>query len=362
MAKIEKDLKGKALAALNWEPEPGLELPPLHHTTDSIPASVTVDNRDRNQWEIGQLISTSNLKEANKAVINNLAGGVNALQFQLKAPLSEAELGVLLKDVIPSYISLHFRWEQADFPIQEFWTNLNNYLAKQGEPAPAQQGSFLWEPATVGIDLQQAADLINQSSAGDFRFITVASPDTKASTVEQLAGWVGRGQAYISQLQDLGIAPADSAQSLQFSLSIGNVFFLEIAKIRALKLLWANVLKAYQVPALEANINAYTIAPERGEDPYHFMIQSATQAMSAVMGGANRLFVTPADHGMATDDTRFIDNPDFGPRIARNVQNLLQMESFLDRVIDPGAGSYYIENLTQQLATKAWTLFQQDAL
>lgn len=358
MAKIEKDLKGKALEALNWEPEPGLELPPLHHSTDPIPASILVDDRGQNHWEIGQLISVSDLKEANKAVINNLAGGVNALQFRIESPLTEVELGVLLKDVIPSYISLHFGWEKADFPIQEFWGNLSKYLAEQNN----QQGSFLWEPTSAITDLQLASELIRQSSACNFRFITITSQERAGSTAEDLASLVGRGQAYISQLQDLGIAPMDSAKHLQFSLSIGNTFFLEIAKIRALKLLWANVLAAYQIPSLEANINAYTAAPETGEDPYHFMIQSATQAMSAVMGGANRLFVTPADHGTATADSRFRDNPDFGPRIARNVQHLLQMESFLDRVIDPGAGSYYIENLTQQLAAKAWALFQEKAL
>ena len=92
------------------------------------------------------------------------------------------------------------------------------------------------------------------------------------------------------------------------------------------------------------------------------MIQSATQAMSAVIGGANRLFVTAADHGNSTNDSRFTDNPDFGPRIARNVQHLLQLESFMDRVIDPGSGSYYIEHLTQLLAVKAWVIFQEQAI
>jgi len=362
MAKIEKDLKGKALETLNWESEPGLELPPLHHSTDSIPANVVADDRRQNQWEIGQLISVSNLKEANRAVINNLAGGVNALQFQIETPLTVAELNVLLKDVIPSYISLHFEWKRADFPIQAFWANLSHYLTEQDNQGTAAQGSFLWEPATRNIDLQLATKLFSQTGAHNFQFITITSQETSGSSIEELASLVGRGQAHISKLQDLGIAPQDSAKHIQFSLSIGNTFFLEIAKIRALKLLWANVLAAYQVPSLAANINAYTSAPETGEDPYHFMIQSATQAMSAVMGGANRLFVTPADHGSATADNRFRDNPDFGPRIARNVQHLLQMESFLDRVIDPGAGSYYIENLTQQLATKAWVLFQENAL
>lgn len=364
MAKIEKDLKGKAMEALYWEPEPGLVVPPLYHSADPLVPTTTDDQREHNAWEIGQWIRVADLKEANTAVLRNLQGGVQAIQLHLTRSLSAAQLDQLLEGVIPAYVSLHFSWEDPGFPIQDFWPRLQTYLTKHEKNEALWKVSFSWQPASHVEALKPVVDLIRETENSDFQCLNVSAEQAagEASTVENLAELISRGQAYIAQLQELGLEPSQTAQQLQFSLVIGNTFFLEIAKIRALKLLWANVLDAYQLAPIRPNICAYTTRPEGSDDPYHFMIQSATQAMSAVIGGASRLIVTPADQGVAPPDPRFTDKPDFGPRIARNVQHLLQMESFLDRVIDPGAGSYYIENLTQQLSTKAWALFQQRAI
>lgn len=362
MAKIEKDLKGKALESLYWEPEPGLKIPPLFHPSDSPANAELPDHRSANQWEIGQLFHVTDLKETNQRVLVSLKGGATALEFELDAPLTKDELGLLLKDVIPAYISIHFSWNNKDFPVMQFWDALQAYISDQGKAGDGWSGSLHWTPTLDQNTLERTVQLIDNAGQAPIQLLYVKSQNAKLDMADDLAAQILAGQAYIAKLQELGIKPSESAPRIQFALSTSNTFFVEIARIRALKLLWANVLKAYQLNSYPIHITTYTEAPASDDDPYRFMIQSATQAMSAVIGGTTRLFVTPADHGNSTTERRFTDNPDFGPRIARNVQHLLQMESFMDRVIDPGSGSYYIEHLTQELAGKAWKLFQHQAI
>ena len=140
--------------------------------------------------------------------------------------------------------------------------------------------------------------------------------------------------------------------NIQFSIAIGKSYFVEIAKIRALKILWANVLKAYGWEATSPSIEAHLSPSCQSDNPYQNMIAATTQAMSAVLGGVDRLTILPANAATEKAD-------DFTRRIARNVQHLLKMEAYFDRVIDPAAGSYYIEQLTEQLAKQAWKVIQQ---
>ncbi len=359
MAKIEKDLKGKAIEALNWEPEPGWKIPPLFHHTDAPESSFLSDQRSANQWTIGQLIMVKDLKETNQRILTCLQGGANALELHLDAALTKEQLDLLLKDVIPSYIQLHFSWTTAEFPILKLWKAIQAHLQGKGTSSTAWQGSLHWTPDLASEDLESATQLLQHKGDPKLQLFYIKDQaGTSSSMAEELAGLIQQGQAYLAQLQEVGINAQISAPYIQFGISTRNTFFVEIARIRALKILWANVLKAYELDDYPIHIAVRTAAPQSDDDPYRLMIQAATQAMSAVIGGANTLFVLSADQGDSTRDSRFIDNPDFGPRIARNVQHLLQLESFMDRVIDPGAGSYYIEHLTQQLAAKAWELFQ----
>ena len=137
-------------------------------------------------------------------------------------------------------------------------------------------------------------------------------------------------------------------------MAVSTSFFVDIAKLRALRILWANLLDAYgagdaPLPLLVAHLARETQA----DDQHTNMIKAGTQSMAAVIGGADRLYVRPADF--------FNQEPSssFTRRIARNVQHILKMESHLDRVGDPGAGSYYIEMLTEKLADAAWREFQE---
>ena len=158
---------------------------------------------------------------------------------------------------------------------------------------------------------------------------------------------------YLAVLNEKGIPPKTTNNYLQFSVPVGKSYFIEIAKIRALKVLWANILEAFgvenaRIPEIEAHLSPSAF----GDHANTNMIRATSQAMSAVLGGVNRLTVLPSDANIT-------ESTDFSRRIARNVQHLLTMESFLDRVIDPAKGSYYIETLTEKIAEYAWSDFQK---
>jgi len=187
-----------------------------------------------------------------------------------------------------------------------------------------------------------------------FKLVTINGGDLPVGAqdaVSTLATLLKRGDYMIKEFLGKNFSKNDIQNQFQFSLPIGKSYFVEIAKIRALKILWANVLTAHEVENIVSpTIEVHFSKDELTDDVNTNMIHATTQAMSAVIGGVDRLTVLPADKkGTA-----------FTKRIARNVQHLLKMESFMDRVHDPAAGSYYIEKLTEQLAEKAWEIFQKE--
>jgi methylmalonyl-CoA mutase len=163
-----------------------------------------------------------------------------------------------------------------------------------------------------------------------------------------------RGNLYLQKLTERGLSPADAASILHFSVSVGKSYFFEIARIRAFKLLWLNVLKAWNAPLNYPVLDARFQPEAYSDELYTNMIRATTMAMSAILGGADRLTVLPYDAGRASQATY---SQSFSRRIARNVQHLLKMESSLHEIPDAAAGSFYIEKLTQQLAEKAWEGF-----
>ena len=143
---------------------------------------------------------------------------------------------------------------------------------------------------------------------------------------------------------------------MQFSMYIGKSYFVEIAKLRAFKILWANFLKAWGAEPVYPVQDVRFFPGDYTGDLYTNMIRATTMAMSAVLGGANRLTVLPYDAGR---EAEAVYPRAFARRVARNVQHLLQLESGFAELADPAAGSYYLEKLTAQLASSAWEKFQK---
>ncbi|MEX2590021.1 MAG: methylmalonyl-CoA mutase family protein, partial [Chitinophagales bacterium] len=139
---------------------------------------------------------------------------------------------------------------------------------------------------------------------------------------------------------------------IQCTVPVGCIYFVEIAKLRALRLLWPNIIKNYGLHEAAVYIQTRNSPLFTHEDPYWNMLRHTTMAMIAVIGGADSIH-------LKIEGEKEAENPEFFQRIAINVQHILREESKLENVNDPANGSYYIENLSYQLAEKAWGKFQQ---
>ena len=200
--------------------------------------------------------------------------------------------------------------------------------------------------------IQELATTIPQSKVLTVNALSLFKKD--AAVITELAEILAKGNSFLNQLNNNRLEIEDFVNQVQFSITLGDSYFLSIAKIRALKLLWQNILEAWGCNSNPPTIIEVhlTTATQTDNENYN-KIKATAQAMAAVIGGAKRLYIYPSDEvkdGLGTP---------FAQRIALNIQHLMQLESYMNRVVDPAAGSYYIENLTNQLAEAAWKEFQQ---
>lgn len=178
-----------------------------------------------------------------------------------------------------------------------------------------------------------------------------------ATTWQEIAFCISTGHEYLIRLMDKGLTVDQAAACIHFQIGIGANYFYEISKIRALRQVWASVIKEYQ-PAYNCSYNC-NITAKSGfmnkslKDPYTNLLRQTTEAMSAVSGGIENLIVQPYDAYSENGSSMLSE------RMALNISLILKEESYFDKVIDPLGGSYAIEELTQKIAAKSWKLFQQ---
>jgi methylmalonyl-CoA mutase len=338
LAEIEKDLKGKPYDMLRHTTPEGISLEPFYHSDDRPTQRPAFSaGQTNNDWEIGEDIVVSNAKKANQQLLTALNGGVNAPRLIFAKSPTLVSLEIILKDVNLAYISLHLAGKMAP---EKVLLNLH-LIAQQKKISPNNlKGSLQFNLTSLKIN--ELVDLIEftDNTLSNFKIFTIAGND--------LAIMTKNSASLVHQLIENKISIEKIQAQVQFSLEIGQSYFYEIAQLRALKLVWANILAAYgcknaTIPTIQARFRL----DAQKEDAHSNMIRATTQALSAAIGGVTSLTVLPSD--AITGETT-----DFARRIARNVQHLLKMESYLDKVIDPAAGSYYIEHLTDALAEKTW--------
>lgn len=350
LARVQKDLKGRPFSDLQWHLSDSIRIDPFFHPDDRIEAAgplVKTDGR-QNSWEIGEYISVKDsLPAANQEALTALSGGAEALLFQMGASeLNEDNLPLLLQDIMLDMISVHFEFNSDD-SLKNSFSALQQLSGWRGSAYAAPPGKDAGGPPAWSLKHDAFKEHVRTLIADGRRFYR----DT-AHTTEELAQILYAGHPAFSNLAE-ETSPDQANQQVKLLIAVDTSYFVSIAKIRALKILWANYLKALggapqQLPEIEAHLAPYPV----DSDPHTNMIRAATQALSAAIGGAERIFVAPADSSQGSSD-------EFTRRIARNVQHLLKMESYIDRVIDPAAGSYYIEQLTGVLAEEAWKKFGQ---
>ncbi|MBL7775354.1 MAG: hypothetical protein JNK89_05095 [Saprospiraceae bacterium] len=358
LEQIAKDLKGKPLADLHWQLDEKIAIDPFRHADDSPEPPLPLRS-DPATWHISECIDAPDAPKANRQALEALAFGAQSLHFPLRTPQAAAELGLLLDRIRPDFIDLQFSGAGVDHGPAAVLSALAARAAAQGIEAGHLQGGLFYDLATASGNIQDwryLADLLGyaQAELPGFRCITIdgrAGFAGTAATADELAALIRRGMAYFEKMQTRGVEPAALAGQIQFCLCVGPSYFVEIAKLRALQLLWMNVLKSWGAPPSLPALDVHFAPTAYTDDLYTNMIRATTMAMSAVLGGAQRLTVLPYDAGREAA-AQYPSN--FSRRIARNVQHLLQLESGFDALADPAAGSYYIENLTTQLAEAGW--------
>ena len=352
-ARIERDLKGRAFNDLAWQiltsGDP-LSIDPFAHADDlaGIHHEPITTQTSGNAWAIGEdiFIKNNDFKEGNQRALTALEGGANALFFHLESYPVDNQLITLLENIELNFIETHFHIQASDAMPLSFLKNFKKIVFEKEKNVEILRGSV----STDSEGISEEVLIFFKENFPLFKTITVDGiPFHKGSAgvVEELAQILFKGEKKLNALKDRGLDINFFKNNIQFKLSVGLSYFVEIAKIRALKLLWGNVLQAYNattsVPSIQARVSAGNF---EGDANTH-KIKVTTQALSAVLAGVECLTIDP------TEDSNF------GRRISRNVQHIFQLETYLDRVADPAAGSYYIEQLTTQIAEAAWQRFQE---
>ena len=375
--KIEVDLKGADFQKrLVWRTNEGFNVQPFYRredlkdlkTPDALPGEfpfVRGNKKDSNEWYVRQNIKVDAPKEANKKALDILNKGINSLGFQFSGDLvSKETVETLLDGIYCDIVEVNF----ATCPKHsvELAEILVGFFQNKGYDKEKVVGSIEFDPMAKivmkGKDvtpvLEIAPKLVETlKDYPNFRCIAVSSDalnNAGAYIVQELGYALAWGNEYLQQLVDAGVDVDLAAKSIKFNMGVSENYFMEIAKFRAARLLWAQIVKQYEPKcdcACKMVVNATTsFYNQTLFDSYVNLLRSQTEAMSAALGSVHSMVVTPFD-------APYEEATDFSERIARNQQLLIKEESHFDRIVDPSAGSYYIEHLTDALAQEAWKIF-----
>lgn len=379
MEKVKADLKGADFTRkLVWKTNEGFDVMPFYRSENleglghvgSLPGEYPFvrATREGNPWLVRQNISVSDYGSANAFARDILTRGVDSLGFVIAdaESVTEKNMETLLKGIHPDCIETNFSSEGRAMEVLQYF--LKAVRASGFDPAGI-RGAVEADPlgrlmlkgslcVSIEEGLDYLASLFRESEAlPRMRVLQINAAgfsNAGADIVRELAFALSMGNEYLSQLTERGIPVDNVAAKTGFTFAIGSNYFMEIAKLRAARLLWALIVKAYK-PLSEGScrMNILSVTSEWNKtiyDPYVNMLRSQTEAMSATLGGTDALVVNPFD-------SVFAEPGEFSMRIARNQQLLLKEEAHFDKVADPGAGSYYIETLTAMVAESAWKLF-----
>ncbi len=389
-AAVDADLKGADFdRKLLWRTYEGISVQPYYREgalkdlayLESVPGQapwLRGRTADSNSWTILQQILNPDAGAANRAARQALDGGAGGVCFFSEATASGvrgvnlqtlAQMRTLLRDLPLYSAGFHFRAGANALPV------LANFLAAlHASKADPQEihGSLDYDPlsilATQG-EISGSREELFFETASVLETVRTAMPGFRAlsiqaaalleaggSAVQEIAFTLAAIAEYLDGLRVRGQAPAQVLPQLQITFAIGSTYFMEIAKLRAARMLVGRVAQAFLdegEAAPHVCILARTASFNKSiYDPHTNLLRATTEAMAAAIGGADSILVSPFDETFRAPDDQSL-------RLSRNVQLLLKHEAYLDKVVDPAAGSYLFETLTDSLAAAAWELFQR---
>jgi len=380
--KIIKDLKGANYERkLIWRTGEGFNAHPYYREenledlefTNSFPSDFPFVRGNKikgNDWYVRQEIKVDNIKETNEKALDVLMKGINSLGFILddSKEYSKEDLDLLLKNIFAEMVELNFVCGKNALTVLE---NHYEMLKRYNRDFDKTRGSIDYDPLgrlsmkgkfyeSEEEDFELSAKLIKIAAyLPHFQVINVHGQhfhNAGSTIVEELAFSLSQGANYLTRLTEMGLSINQVAPNIKFNFAVGSNYFMEIAKFRAARMLWAKIVKAYGPSddhIMKMHVHAITSKWNMTiYDPYVNMLRTTTESMASSIAGVDSLTIRPFNFA-------FEEGTEFSERIARNQQLLIREESYLDKVADPSAGSYYIENLTASIAEEAWKLFLQ---
>ena len=372
-AKAEVDLKGADFEKkMVWRTNEGFNAQPLYRSVDiadlkqtkSLPGEFPYvrGTRYNNDWKVRQNIDVDDVQAANAKAVEVLGKGINSIGFHMHG--SDVDLDALLKGIdLPACeinimccpkCAVKYAKELVeickengceDTFVGSITFNPFKRTFKHGEPFP-------------GDIVAMATELMNVvkpvAHLRVFSVDSLALNNAGAYIYQELGYALAWGAEWMAMMTEAGFTADEVANRIKFNMGVSTVYFMEIAKFRAARELWALIVKQFN-PANDyscmMNVNAETSRYNQTiYDSYVNLLRSQTEAMSAALACVDSIVVTPFD-------APYKESDDFSERIARNQQILLKEESHLDKVVDPAGGSYYVEMLTKNLAEQGWKLF-----
>ena len=376
MAKITADLKGVPFEKkLVWKTGEGFNVNPFYRaedieglkTTESLPGEFPYvrGTKKDNDWKVRQNIEVTCFKGANEKALDILNKGVTSLGFIIKGSDVNAEnIATLLDGICPECVELNFN--TCNCKAEMLIGILADYFKGKGADLEKCKGSVNYDPFKKPLvkgkeneNWVEAAAAVLKAGAAlpGYKVLAVNAfyfNNAGAYISQELGYALAWGNELLAKLTEAGLDATEVTKKIKFNFGISSNYFMEIAKFRAARWLWAEIVAAYN-PACQCACKMHVHA-QTSEwnmtvyDAHVNLLRSQTEAMSAALAGVDSITVRPFDKTYQTPD-------DFSERIARNQQLLLKEECHLDKVVDPSAGSYYVETLTVSIAEQAWKLF-----
>jgi methylmalonyl-CoA mutase len=380
---IIKDLKGADYEKkLIWNTPEGLKVRPYYRQEDlsdktyldTLPGNYPFTRGykcNSNIWEIRQDIMLTDISLANQKSLFILDRGITSLGFILERGKtivkSQKDFSALLKDIYIDCISLNFVGVENVMMLIEMLQE--EVISKNFDPLKI-TGSVDFDP----LGQLTVSGNFMENEASDFKmlhdlikFVSTNLPSYRAlgingnyfnsagaSIVQELGYSLAMANDYLVRLIESGLSADTVCPHIQFNFGVGSNYFMEIAKIRAARFLWAKIIETHNPDRINSTKTfIHSVTSEWNQtiyDPYVNVLRATTESMSAIIGGTDSLSVRPFDYS-------FKQTSKFSGRLARNIQIILKEEAYMDRIVDPGAGSYYIENLTNSIIDESWKLF-----
>jgi len=341
---IIKDLKGTDFEKLIWKTPNGFDVNPFYTAEDlqhQTPNLFTHSN-----WEICSEFLVEDEKKSNAAALKSLMDGASSLVFIITKKIN---LDLLLQDILIEHIEINFVLNHVN---ESFIADFKLYAKQKNIHPDKINGSVCFDAINYFTETGNEINAEFKMEDSTLKTIGVNASiyqNAGATQTFELACTLAHAHEYVVSLSSKNIAYKNP---FYFTVAVGADFFGEIAKLRTLRKLWVLLAQEYNINK-EIHIHCETSLLNKSSlDANNNMLRTTTEAMSAVIGGCNSLTIHSYNAGFENPTT-------FSERMALNQQLILKEESYLHHTADMGAGSYYIEKLTDELAEKAWNEFKE---